>query len=491
VIFRRHPTRETLMEMASNRLPTQECKRITMHLDGCVACGQKLEEMRVSCAVFENLSEAGLAEVMWLSQQGPVAKAPSPWWQGKFSVAGGSVFASLCVAGLLISVVPQTRVQAKANALLDESIKAQPSEGATPHFRMKVGATACPREHEVTQAAMTDSLCSDASRRLRQTAWDGGSPLSAKTFQSWRAAQPHPKDRVIEESSGWKIETTSDDGAVQRATLELRSSDHRVAQLVLQFRNVAEQARFVEEDEPAGDAVAAKGLVRGAKSITTEGDDPADVLEVRAWSALREAEADSVWDANVVRNQQSVRVNVAADYENKREQILRALDGSSKQNVPLQVSADALRATPKRAFSGDGPALAEHWVTEHYPESARQTEFKSEAARLSRDVLGRALWIERMESRRSALQGCSCAESFNVLIASERIDLAKAEMRLAQALQPLAGHTALARPLTGAEARKLDLSVQELLISNGHSTEEDGMQRQLANVQKLLQISSK
>ncbi len=491
MIFRRHPTREILMEMASNRLSAQERQRVALHVDGCVPCGQKLEEMRVACVVFENLSEAGLAEVMWLSQQGTPAQVPSPWWDGKLAMAGGSALAALCVAGVLIFVAPQAHVQAKANALLEESIKAQPGEGATPHYRMKVGATACPREHEFANAALSDSPCSAASKHLQQTAWASGSPLSAKIFQSWRAGQAHPKDRVTEEASGWKIETTSDEGTVQRATLELRSSDHRVAQLVLQFRDVAEEARFVEDDEPATDAVAAVALVRGAKPITTEGDNPADVLEVRAWSALHEVGVNSVWDVSVVRNGQSVRVTVAADDENRRQQILRVFEGSSKHDVHLQAASGALHDMPKRAFSGDGPALAEHWITEHYPESAQQTAFKSDAARLSRDVLGRALWIERMESRRNVLQGCSCAESLNALIATERLDLTKAEMRLAQALQPLAGRDTAARPLSGAEARKLDLSVQELLISSNHAADDGGMQRQLATVQKLLQISSK
>jgi hypothetical protein len=447
--------------------------------------------MRVTCAVFENLSEAGLSEVMWLSQQGSTLQATkSPWWQGKVAVAGGSALAALCAAGLLIFVVPQTRVQAKANALLNESIKALPENGPAPHYRMNVGATPCPRVHKLAHKALSDSLCSAATKRLQQTAWESGSPLSAKAFQSWRANQAHPRDRVTQVPLGWKIETTSDEGAVQQATLELRSSDHRVAQLVLQFRDVAEDAKFVEDDEPVT-AAATIASVQGAKQAVTAGDDPADVLEVHAWSALHDAQVDSVWDASVVRHEQDVHVNVAADDTNKRQQVLHAFAGASNQNAHVQTTSGSLRDMPKRAFSGDGPALAEHWVTEHYPDSTRQTAFKSEATRLSREVLGRALWIDRMESRRSALQSCSCSAVFNGLIAEEQRDLARAEMRLTLALQPLAGRNDSPKPLSGSDARKLDLSVQELFISSNRGAEEDGMQRQLASVQKLLQISAK
>lgn len=490
MIFHRHPTRETLMKMAGNRLPAEQQQRIALHVDGCAECGCKLEEMRVTCAVFENLSEAGLEEVMWLSQQGPVAKAPSPWWQGKLAMASGSAVAALCAAGLLIFVLPQTRVEAKANALLDESIKAHPDDGATLHYRMKVGMSACPRPHDLVTVATSDSLCSAATKRLQQTAWASGSPLAAKTFQVWRERQAHPKDRVTQDASGWKIETTSDEGSLERATLELRSSDHRVAELVLQFRDTAEEVRFVEDDAPSSNAIAV-ATTPGLRPAVAAGDDPADVLEVRAWSALHAAGADSVWEANVVRNGQNVRVSVAAEDADKRQQILRAFEGSSKHEDPVVTSFSPLHDMPKRTFSGDGPALAEHWVTEHYPDSTRQTAFKSDAARLSRTVLGHALWVERMESRRSALQGCSCAESFNALIAAERLDLSATEMQLAQALQPLAGHDAAARPLSAADARALDLSVQELLISSSHSAEQDSMQRQLERVQKLLQISAK
>lgn len=493
MIFRRHPTRETLLEMASNRLPSDERQRVELHVDDCDTCRQKLDEMRVSCAVFENLSEAGIAEVMWLSRQGSMARSAvrPPRSYGRFAMAGGGLVTALCVVGLLIFVVPQTRVEAKANALLEESIKAQPGDGTISHYRMKVGTTACPREHEFATVALTVSSCSAASKRLQQTAWANGSPLSAKTFQSWRATQAHSKDRVTEDATGWKIETTSEDGVIRQAMLQLRSSDHRVAELVLQFRDIAEETRFVEDNEPVTDVIAAGGPVRGAMQGTTEGDNPADVLEVQAWSALHLALVDSAWDASVMRDGQSIRVSVAADDEGKRQQVLRAFQDVSKQNVHLQAAPGAVRDMPKRAFSGDGPALAERWVTEHYPDSAKQTAFKSEGTRLSRDVLGRALWIERMESRRSALQACSCAESFNALIAAERLDLVKSEMRLAEALQPLAGQDAAVRPLNAAEARKLDLSVQELLISSDHVADDGAMQQQLSSVQKLLQVSSK
>lgn len=493
MIFRRHPTRETLLEIASNRLSSDARQRVELHVDDCVACRQKLDEMRVSCAVFENLSEAGLAEVMWLSKQGNMARndvQPARLY-GRFAMAGGGLVAALCVVMALTFVMPQTRVQAKANALLEESIKAQPGDETRSHYRMKVGATMCPREHELAMASLIASSCSAATTRMQQTAWAKGNPLSAKTFQSWREAQAHAKDRVTEDAAGWTIETTSDSGAIRQATLQLRSSDHRVAELVLQFRDVAEETRFVEDDEPVADAVAAVGPLHGDVPKTTEGDNPADVLEVRAWSALHTAQLDSVWDASVVRNGQNIRVNVSAEDEGKRQQVLRALEGTSTQDIHLHAATGAVPDMPKRVFSGDGPALAERWVIEHYPDSAKQTAFKSESTRLSRDVLGRALWIERMESRQSALQSCSCAESFHALITTERLDLAKAEMHLAQALQPLAGQGAAVYPLNAADARKLDLSVQELLISSDHAVDDGAMQRQLFNLQKLLQISSK
>lgn len=493
MIFLRHPTRETLLEMASNRLSADEQQRVALHVDECAACGHKLDAMRVSCAVFENLSEAGLAEVMWLSRQGIAAQhlvRPS-LLHNRLAMAGGGLLAALCVVGLVIFVVPQTRVEAKANALLEESIKAQPGQEIPSHYRMKVGMTVCPREHDLAAVALVATSCSTATTRLQQTAWAKGSPLSAKTFQSWRASQAHSKDRVTENAAGWTIETSSDDGLIRRATLQIRSGDHHVAELVLQFRDISEEARFVEDTEPVHDASVSVDSVRNTGSNSTEMNNPADVLEVQAWEALHAAQIHSVWDASVVRNGQSIRVSVAVEGEEKRQQILRAFERTSKQDVHLQTSPGSVRDMPKRAFSGDGPALAEHWVTEHYPDSATQTAFKSEGARLSRDVLGRALWIERMEARRGALQACRCVESFNALIAAEQLDLAASEMRLAQALQPLVGHSDGVRPLSAADARTLDLSVQELLISSDHAADDTAMQRQLSSMQKLLQVSAK
>lgn len=448
--------------------------------------------MRVACAIFQNLSEADSAEVMWLSQQGSDVRVIAPqWWQRRLAVACGSAFAALCVAGALLFFVPQTHVEARTNALLEESIHAQADDAAMQHYRMKVGASTCPHEGELQRVAESGISCFAAATSLKQTAWASGNPLSAKTFQAWRSEQAHPKDRLTEQASGWMIETTSDQGEVQRATLRLRSSDHHVAELVLQFRDVADEVQFVEDDVPSTDAIATANPLSESKATTLDGDNPADVLEVHAWSALHDATADSVWDASVVRDGQTVRVTVAAGDEKQRQQVLHALGGLSQQGEHIKTVTDSLRDMPKRAFSGNGPALAEQWVAEHYPESSRQTVFKSEAARLSRDVLGRALWIERMESRRNALQGCSCAATFSTLLAAERSDLSAAEMQLAKALQPLAGQSAAHKPLNAADARALDLSVQELLISSNDGKQEDGMQRQLAVVQKMLQIPSK
>lgn len=98
--------------------------------------------------------------------------------------------------------------------------------------------------------------------RLAAHHFDLDDPLSVGNFQAWRASLPSKRDRVDErrEARLVALTTTTDDGALRRAELVVRQSDHHPIQQTLSFDDgedvvTEEMAAWVVEAPPLTPAI--------------------------------------------------------------------------------------------------------------------------------------------------------------------------------------------------------------------------------------------
>lgn len=465
-----HLTDEALMLHAGGRLSSADDADVRTHLADCAKCSERLNKTRLAHAVLTRLSDMGLDEVRQRSQR---PRRSSPFAQPAFPILpiGGILAAAALIVIMLFS--PHIVTEVRANELLTRAVAEERVVPEAQAYHLRVGNTACATMHRGNQLShvVNSDTCGRALAHIRRSAWAEGSPLSAGTFRSWRSSLPHRRDSITHKPSGWTIETRSDTGLIRLASLDLREPDLHPTGLTLRFEDDAELS-VGEDNVPEETVPAAVVVARDASTPTMHTDDPSDLLEVRTWQALRNFHADSGWEANVLRSGSQVVIRAIASDDSRKRELESGLASLAPAEIRIQTSDEIsapVEFLPQRAFPAPGAALAEPWVEEHFHDPAAQNAFKNNIVRLSRSLLGHALYIERLQQRRSALSACACVSELARLILSEQTELRSQQTVLLAGLAPLldVDPSAALKPITAKSARQLDLIVQELLISSG------------------------
>jgi hypothetical protein len=483
----RHLTDEALMLYAGNRLPSDAAADVHVHLANCAECRSRLSNTRLAHAVLASLSDMGLEEVRQRSKESQRSASPT-------SVAfpllpiGGIISAAAVIILMLFS--PRVVTEVRASELLTRAVAAEQTVPESQTYQLRVGRTACAtmhRGHQFSNVVSSDA-CSLVLGHMRHSAWAKENPLSAGSFRSWRSSLSHRHDKVAHKPSGWTIETRSDTGLVRLASLDLREPDLHPTALTLHFEDDAELS--VSEDSSPSIAVpAAVAITRDQPSPTIRKDDLSDILEVRSWEALKNLDADSGWEANVLRSGSQVVVRAIVSDGSRKRELQAGLAQLDAAEIRIQTSDEITSPVdflPQRAFPASGPALAEPWVKEHFADSDAQNTFKNNVAHQSRNLLGRALFIDRLQQRRSALASCSCVSELTRLIISEQAELRTQQTALISSLAPLLDIDSSSglELVTAKTARQLDLIVQELLISSGDDA--DSLEKRKSTLRSLL-----
>src|SRR5580698_7999274 len=228
-----HLTDEAILELAGNRLSGPDLLAVEAHLAQCPQCSKRCSDLRFAHSVFERLDDVGMdGGTSSPSMQRSAEKRPReiafPWaW------IGGIVASSLLL--LVIFVMPGNIRQASASELLYDAMQSEVHLPPAAAFRIQIGGEACARGvHNDKLVSLANSdRCKKALRRLQASSWGHSNPLTAGSYAQWRSSLRRRHDRVTKRDASWEVTTTTDEGEVREARLEMRSDDYHPTRLTL------------------------------------------------------------------------------------------------------------------------------------------------------------------------------------------------------------------------------------------------------------------
>lgn len=488
----RHLSQVALLGLAGDRLTESARRAAEEHLAECARCRGELTEFRLAHSVVERVAEIGYQEGLGELGRSPAARSRDrafPWRP----VAAISLGCA-CVMSLLF--YPRVIPSASAAGLLSSAIQNEDRSGDPRAYRVQVSGLTCAGGQAGESMVSLDrsDRCSRALQHLHESPWGRGNPLSARTYASWRNTLHRRHDRVTRTDATWKIQTASEESTVRAASLVLRSVDLHATELTLDFADSETVSISEAGTLPGPRADPAVEVTSGDLPAAREPrDDPGDLLEVQAWYALHSLEADSGWEAAVLRDGRGVRVKAMVADEDRKAELERVFAQYPAIVLDLRTPdhpGDLRDLLPSRIpEEEDGPALAGRWLEMHLAQPEAEADFSNRALRLSRQILGRSFLLERLRRRQTALGSCSCAKGLARLVQTDTRALWDLQSGLALSLEPLLGSSpGVSRnsppssapgspsspmpgllsgtsraPLTYAEARDLDGALHALL----------------------------
>lgn len=476
-----HLTEEAFLGLAGKKLSGEPLRAVEEHLSGCAQCRREYEEFCFAYSVVARMAEVGYQEALGVPE---TAATPTPKESKKagrgFDFPWKSVIgvATACLCVMAFLFYPRFSPTVNAAELLSRASQNEDLSQDAKAFQVRIGDQTCvdTRPHKRTATFDTSVRCGRALQHIQSTPWGSGNPLSAKTYGTWRSALHQRKDHVTKRDASWELQTETDEGAVHTAMLELRTADYHPTKLTLGFTDdeevsISEMASLpiAPEEEMA---TASMPLKADAK------DDPSDLLEARAWAKLHQLHADSGWEAMVFRDGSEVKV-IAVVTEDARKQELEA-EFAAYPGIKVEIRSpsnpgDVSKLFPARVrFMSGSPALAASWLKGQFVDADVRAAFSNEALQASREILGRAFFLDALRQRQVALVHCSCVRMMTVLVAAEKNALGDSERQLSVGLEPMLGGalTPSSRVLTVSDAMHLDALLHELLWSG---SDEEGV----------------
>jgi hypothetical protein len=305
----------------------------------------------------------------------------------------------------------------------------------------------------------------------------------------WRNGLHRRHDRVTKKEASWSIRTTTDEEPVHTASLELRMSDYHATKLTLDLAD-NEEVSISENAEVTPATPVADIITKKRATEPQHIDDPADLLEVQAWTKLHQLKADSGWEGIVIRNGSHVQVEAIVANEERKQQLLNAFAPIRDIGLEVHLLTDGRgsgKIIPNRARPrGKEPGLAEG-LEEQFPESGARTRFSNDALHLSQQIFGQAFFIDKLQQRRLTMRRCSCARDLTDLVAIEKAGLSSLQGSLYRSLEPLIGTApyTFPRPLTLIEAEDLDVAIEDL-FSASTGEDESAFNARVQDIRNLL-----
>lgn len=480
----KHLTEEALLGLAGNRLSGNALRVVEEHLTACATCRQEYEEFQFAHSVVRRMTEIGYQEALGAPAQNSVApvqhskkrslkESDFPW-----GPVVSIVFGCICVMAILF--YPRLIPTASAAELLSNAMQYENRGGDAKAFRVQVSGQICANGRTSEKMVSFDSSvrCGRALQHIQNTPWGHGNPLSARIYAMWRNSLHRRHDRVTKLDKLWEIQTTTDEGTVHTASLELRAKDYHTTELTLDFAD-NEKVSISEDTEPLPRVLIAEDIATTARVSKPQPryiDNPGDLLEVQAWTTLHQLNADSGWEAIVLRNGPEVRVKAVVP-DDSRKQVLEkgfaAYPGIQLEIHFLTNPGDIRDVFPDRVrMEEDAPALATPWLRQQFANADARAEFSTQTLHFSQEILGRAFILNKLKQRQAALAHCSRAREMDELVVAEKRALLALEIELSANIKPMLGAPSGSsfHVLTLAEAMRLDASLQELLWGSSDST---------------------
>jgi hypothetical protein len=371
-------------------------------------------------------------------------------------------------------LVPRTVPTASASELLDRAVKNEHRFGAPVAFDFLTHGIKCGHGKSRTEFVLLGGSpeCQRVTNSMKSTVWSTRNPLSASSFQAWRASLADHRDAITKLPALWTIETFTSTGAIRDARFTLRQDTYQPLELYLRFSD-EEEITIKEDATPFPEDSIANNIVpiETRLPIPSRTNDPADMLEVQAWQILHDLNGDTGWEARIVRSGNSVKVEAQVISAARKEEFENAFEAYPKivrdihQYGELGTRSNFL---PYRESSlSGGPPLAHQWLEQQFQDPTERSQFVTNTLNLSKSILGRASILEDLKERRSAISNCSCAHTLDGLMEKEKASLLTAQNSLRSSLEPLVGmpQQTVPKRITAATARRLDIAVLKLLFA--------------------------
>jgi hypothetical protein len=466
-MFERHLTDDTLILLVGSQLADSSRQAATDHLQQCKACQRRYKETHDVHAAWVTVAEYGLANVLSAQSRRRIKTAKTgirfPW------VPVSAIVTCSLVIILFVSL-PKVVPEAKASELLSHAMQSEGNLDTLRPFEISVQGTACSvgRADDKLVVVRSSTLCTQATTLIERTPWRRRA-LSARTFHDWRDSLSERHDRVTRQATSWIIDTVTPMGIVREASLALGLTDYHPLSLQLKFDN--QQEITISEDMHS--FFLAKSADIKDTSPSRDIGNPADVLEVYSWELLQKLNADSGWEASVVRDGGNVVVKVDVENEARKREIVNAFDAYPEVTLDFADHRTRLGQTTflaNRDMDGDSAPQAQDWLREQFPDSESRNRFANSTLALSKVVLGRAFILKEMEGRRRNMQHCSCLPELSRLIRreTELLDVAMTNLGLAAGalLRSPSPKRLSSGSMSYVDAQYLDMALAHLLVAS-------------------------
>ena len=293
-----HPDSERLLQYVDGELSSRNAAQVRFHLEACWRCRAEIGEIQETITDYVRYEQTILTSppeppASWntfevrldrliAERQRTKSKALLPGW--RFFAA------ALAAAALIFAIVELRHPQPVSAAELLQ--KAAQREAAAPRpVRLRIKA----RGRTFTRAAIVPSGRApqdDVETELRsmfvEARYSWEDPLSAASFAAWRKQLPDPHDDVDRDRASYRIRTSTREGNLFEATLNLRAADLAVKSGTFRFRGSDPVEIAALPDEPAAPA---QQTVTAPRHMPTASV-PAPAEELRALAAIHSAQAD-------------------------------------------------------------------------------------------------------------------------------------------------------------------------------------------------------
>ncbi len=445
----------------SGELAEDAAASVSAHLDTCDECRDKIESMR---SIYARASQVNPALL------------PKKRSSKQIAMAGTS---AVVIAALVFMSVTEWTPEARADALIEKAAHRQDA-GLHLHrgLRIRSGADNCmvSSEESVLEKTSNRSFCSAVATNLHEAGWEWNDLLSARSFQHWRASLRKKHDSIHKTAQITELSTSTSEGAIREASLQLRSADYRPVAARFEFANASGLISAIDvEESPESSAPPETSFSIPAPTPNPmpQPQQPAildgmDEAEAKVRLALHRANLDTNILLAVERGSQTVKVWGVVPTDTEKSALAVSLQNIPSVELSTHTEAEQEQnhdPLPWQAFQGDGLPLASEQMQSLFADDSQGHErFLSGIDADTRRLLGEARTRDALLHLAAQIPSSEYAKPLSQAASEIAAKMALDMNLLAQELQPLASLQVKRRALTFEQAQQIYVLIHEVVF---------------------------
>ncbi len=336
-----HASEKDLIRFADEETHGKAAARIEIHLQECMRCRLRLEELRSAANAYSEYHNRVLKPALessheWRPLHVPIASLNRRQSKFRFSPALGALSALACgLAVLAFFYYRDTPHRSVTQLLAHAAAVRTPAHGrvrVTWNGRSWYRPAMLQRQGHPAMGGVGDSGPEHTRALFVQANYSWDDPLSARSFAAWRDRLQDKRDQVVSvrgengASRFYRLRTQTSEGVLRIASLTLRADS---------FRPVEGQFHFEDREDvtmaESGEMPSARPVIAAIKPAAPAGADTESKVspqdELRVFAALNAigADAGEPLTVNVDSSRQHVVVSGVGISGNREREIRQAL----------------------------------------------------------------------------------------------------------------------------------------------------------------------